>query len=284
MPTLVASNLAAAGRLGLDAFDGSYVELRPNWTEADLQLVFKAAYRQVFGNDYVMQSQRLTSAESLLRQGNISVRDFIRALAKSDLYKEKFFYANNNQRFVELNFKHILGRPPLDQEELAYHTNLVEDQGYDAEIDSYFESEEYARRFGDSVVPYFTGFSVEPGCRTVGFTRMFNLYRGYANNDRGQVGGPAARLNRQLAVNQSATISGPTGRDESYAVPAKAFGGVGNQSARMYRVEATGLIGRQLRPVIRRSNTAYLVPYENLSDRIQQILRSGGKIVSVRPA
>ncbi|TVQ55361.1 MAG: photosystem I reaction center subunit XII [Spirulina sp. DLM2.Bin59] len=284
MPTLVASNLAAAGRLGLDAFDGSYVELRPNWTEADLQLVFKAAYRQVFGNDYVMKAQRLTSAESLLRQGNISVRDFIRALAKSDLYKEKFFYANNNQRFVELNFKHLLGRPPLDQEELAYHTHLVEDQGYDAEIDSYFESEEYARRFGDSVVPYFTGFSVEPGCRTVGFTRMFNLYRGYANNDRGQVGGPTARLNRQLAVNQSATIAGPTGRDESYAVPAKAFGGIGNQSARMYRVEVTGLIGRQLRPVIRRSNTAYLVPYENLSDRIQQILRSGGKILSVRPA
>ncbi|MDB9495466.1 phycobilisome linker polypeptide [Spirulina major CS-329] len=284
MPTLVASNLAAAGRLGLDAFDGTYVELRPNWTEDDLQLVFRAAYRQVFGNDYVMKAQRLTSAESLLRQGNISVRDFVRALAKSDLYKDKFFHANNNQRFVELNFKHLLGRAPLDQEELAYHTNLCEDDGYDAEIDSYFESEEYARKFGDSVVPYFTGFSVEEGSRTVGFTRMFNLYRGYANNDRGQVGGPNARLIRQLAVGQSATIADPTDENASYAVPQKSFGGVGNQGARMYRVEATKMIGRQLRPVIRRSNTAYLVPYENLSDRIQQILRSGGKIVSVRPA
>jgi phycocyanin-associated rod linker protein len=113
---------------------------------------------------------------------------------------------------------------------------------------------------------------------------MFNLYRGYANNDRGQVGGPNARLIRQLAVSQSMKIANPTGQDDSYAVPQKSFGGVGNQGARMYRIEATKMIGRQLRPVIRRSNTAYLVPYDNLSDRIQQILRSGGKIVSVRPA
>lgn len=284
MATLAVSNLVAAGQLGLDAFDGTYVELRANATEDDVNNVIRAAYRQVFGNDHIMQSERLVSAESLLRQGNITVQDFICALAKSELYKEKFFYCNNNQRFVELNFKHFLGRAPYDQSELAYHTNLCEDQGFDAEIDSYFESDEYNRKFGYSVVPYFTGFSVDEDARTTNFTRMFNLYRGYANSDRGQVGGPTARLNRQLAVNQASSIAVPTGRGDATTPPQKTFGGLGNQAARMYRVEATGLIGRQIRPVIRRSKTAYLVPYEQLSDQIQRILRSGGKVVSVRPA
>src|SRR4028119_269910 len=102
MSGLTASNLTAAGRLGLSAFDNSTkIELRPDATEDDLQAVLRSAYRQVFGNDYVMQSERLTYPESQLRQGNINVRDFVRALAKSELYKSKFFYSNSNTRFIE---------------------------------------------------------------------------------------------------------------------------------------------------------------------------------------
>ncbi|ERT03679.1 phycobilisome Linker polypeptide family protein, partial [Lyngbya aestuarii BL J] len=82
---LVPANLQAAGRLGLDAFDGSKVELRPDWTESDLQAIFRATYRQVLGNEYIMKAERLTSAESLLRQGNLTVRDFVRAVALSEL-------------------------------------------------------------------------------------------------------------------------------------------------------------------------------------------------------
>ncbi|HCF27804.1 MAG TPA: photosystem I reaction center subunit XII, partial [Cyanobacteria bacterium UBA11049] len=72
----------------------------PDWTENELQTVFRAVYRQVLGNDYVMKAERLSSAESLLRQGSMTVREFVRAVAKSDLYKNKFFYPNSNQRFV----------------------------------------------------------------------------------------------------------------------------------------------------------------------------------------
>ena len=110
MSVLPADILAAAPRLGISAFDASSrVELRPDWTEDELQSVIRAVYRQVLGNDYIMKAERLTSAESLLRQGNFTVKDFVRAVAKSDLYKNKFFYPNSNQRFVELNFKHLLG-------------------------------------------------------------------------------------------------------------------------------------------------------------------------------
>ncbi|MGJ3251513.1 MAG: phycobilisome rod-core linker polypeptide [Elainellaceae cyanobacterium] len=285
---LVASNLNAAGRLGLDAFDGNKVELRSDWSEDDLKAVIRAAYRQVLGNDYVMNSERLSSAESLLKQGVITTRDFVRAIALSDLYKAKFFYRNNNQRFVELNFKHFLGRPPYDEAELAAHTRLVEEDGYDAEINSYFESEEYANKFGDNIVPYFTGFQVTAGVRTVGFSRMFQLYRGYANSDRSQIStNKNGFLFSDLAKNQASTIDAPSGvnKPAKLDTPKTSFGGVGNEAARMYRVEVTGRIGSTLRDSkVRRSNQAYLVPYEQLSSRMQQILRSGAKIVSIRPA
>ncbi|MBD2020099.1 phycobilisome linker polypeptide [Leptolyngbya sp. FACHB-36] len=292
MVGLEVNNLAAAGPLGLSAFDASSrLELRPDWTEDELQTVFRGVYRQVLGNDYVMKSERLTSAESLLRQGSITVRDFVRAVAKSDLYKNKFFYSNSNQRFVELNFKHLLGRPPYDEREWADHTGLVEEQGYDAEIDSHIDSDEYQNKFGNNVVPYYTGFKVEPGVRTVGFTRLFRLYRGYASNDRGQIGGISPRLTRELGQNTASNIARPSGGGSSWrhtaipqdAAPRKALGGTSEESGRVYRLEVTGILQPGY-PKVRRSSNAILVPYEQLSQKMQEIVKQGGRIVSVSRA
>ena len=293
MSALMVNNLAAAGPLGLSAFDASSTfELRPDWTENELQTVFRAVYRQVLGNDYIMKSERLTSAESLLRQGSMTVREFVRAVAKSELYKNKFFYPNSNQRFVELNFKHLLGRPPYDEAELAYHTELCEDQGYDAEIDSHIDSIEYEQKFGNNVVPYYTGFMVGTGSRTVGFNRMFRLYRGYASSDRGSVGGKSPRLMGELGRNQAGTIVKPSGGGSTWrhgaaipkdAAPRKALGGTPEESGRMYRIEVTGILQPGY-PKVRRSSTAILVPYERLSQKYQEIVKKGGRIVSVNPA
>lgn len=64
------------------AFVSDPIELRPNATEDDLQVVIRAVYRQVLGNVHLMETQRLTSAESLLRNGDITVREFVRQVAK----------------------------------------------------------------------------------------------------------------------------------------------------------------------------------------------------------
>ena len=57
---------AAASRLGTAAFsETSPVELRANWTSEDAELVIRAVYRQLLGNDYLMKSERLNSAESV---------------------------------------------------------------------------------------------------------------------------------------------------------------------------------------------------------------------------
>lgn len=291
MSALTASTLSAAGRLGLSAFDNSTkVELRPDWTEGDLQAVINSVYRQVLGNDYVMKSERLTYAESQLRQGNIPVREFVRAIAKSELYKSKFFYPNSNTRFIELNFKHLLGRAPYDESDLNYHLNLYQEKGYDAEIDSYIDSLEYETNFGNSIVPYYRGFSVEPGVRTTGFTRMFRLYRGYANSDSSQVEGKAPHLVRELSTNKANSILQPSGGGGTWSfvggasdTPQQALGGSWGESGRIYRLEVAGIRNPGY-PKVRRSNTAFLVPYEQMLPKMQQIHRMGGKIVSITSA
>ena len=57
------------------------VELRPNATEDDLQVVIRAVYKQLLGNAHLLESQRLDSAESMLRNGDITVRGFVRMVA-----------------------------------------------------------------------------------------------------------------------------------------------------------------------------------------------------------
>jgi phycoerythrin-associated linker protein len=131
--------------------DAESVELWANATEDELQTVIRAVYRQVLGNHHVMESQRLTSAESLLRNGDITVRGFVRLVAQSELYQSLFFDTASPYRFIELNFKHLLGRAPADQSEIAEHVVRYGASGYAAEIDSYIDSEEYQQSFGEQV-------------------------------------------------------------------------------------------------------------------------------------
>jgi phycocyanin-associated rod linker protein len=282
---------AAAGRLGTSPFQESgRVELRAPWTKDDVENVIRAVYRQVLGNDYVMKAERLTSAESLLRDGKMTVREFVRMVAKSELYKNKFLYNNFQTRVIELNHKHLLGRAPFDESEVIRHLDIYETQGFDAEIDSYIDSEEYQSHFGDNVVPYYRGFEFEPGARTIGFTNMFRLYRGYANSDRSQAEGSKSRLARGLAQNVAPTIQGPsTGAGWSHYsassddAPNKCLGGSFGESGRIYRMVVAGIRNPGY-PSVRRSSTAYLVPYEQLSQKMQQVQRVGAKIVSITPA
>lgn len=282
---------AASSRLGTEAFsDIPRIELRSNANKDEVEAVIRAVYRQLLGNDYLMASERLKSAESLLRDGNLTVREFVRSVAKSELYKNKFFYNNFQTRFIELNYKHLLGRAPYDESEVSYHNDLYHNQGYNTEIDSYIDSVEYQQNFGDNVVPYYRGFETQPGQKTVGFNRIFRLYRGYANSDRSQVEGSSSRLARDLATNKASTIVGPSGSNENWnyrassdETPQKNLGNAVGEGDRVYRLEVTGLLSPGY-PKVRRSSTALFVPYERLSEKLQQIQRQGGKIVSVTPA
>lgn len=293
----------AATRLGTSAYDDTNrVELRPNWTEDEAQTAIRAVYRQLLGNDYVMASERLTSAESLLCDGSITLREFVRCVAKSELYKTKFFYTNFQTRFTELNYKHLLGRAPYDESEVIFHLDLYQNEGYDADIDSYVDSVEYIENFGDNIVPYYRGFNTQRGQKTVGFTRIFQLYRGYANSDRAQLRGSESRLAKELGRNSSSAVVGPSNCNEGWAyrpskagvAPSRSYGlsGSNDSDSRMYRIEVTKILGRNypnnLRrggtPTVRRSSRSFFVPYNRLSQTLQRIQREGGKVASIEPA
>ena len=107
---------------------------------AALERVIRTAYRQVCGNLPPTENQRETSLEVRLMNGEISVRDFVNGLAKSDFYKANFFHAVGAQRGIELNFKHLLGRAPLNQEEVQNHIKLQAEEGFDALIDKLTDS------------------------------------------------------------------------------------------------------------------------------------------------
>lgn len=280
----------SASRLGTTAFnETNRIELRSNWTSENAKTVINAVYRQVLGNDYLMKSERLTSLESLLNNGQLNVREFVRGVAKSDLYKAKFLYSNFQTRVIELNFKHLLGRAPYDESEVIEHLDRYQNEGFDADIDSYIDSAEYEANFGDAIVPYYRGFSTQQGQKTVGFTRMFKLYRGYANSDRSQIAGSNSRLATDLAKNTASAVVGPSGGNDGWAyqaskqgvVPTRAFGAstIGT-SDRLYRIEVSG-ISLPRYPRVRRSSKEFIVPYDQLSNTLQQINKLGGKVASI---
>jgi phycocyanin-associated rod linker protein len=279
------ASLLTAENLGIEAFaDSNKLELRPNWTEENLQVVIRAVYRQILVSDHIMACDRLTSAESLLRQGKITVRDFVRAVAQSDVYRQKFFHTGPQIRFIELNYKHLLGRAPYDESEIAYHVNLYSSQGYEAEINSYIDSVEYQENFGNSVVPFCRGFVSQKGQKTVGYNRMFRLYRGYANSDRSQSGSNRARLTQDLARNQAFPITRPSGVGQ-FGAGGRSLAGtsVGGRGER-YRIKFTQAAAPGLMPQLRRSNRELVVSYEQLSTKLKEINRIGGKVTSITPA
>lgn len=166
----------AARQLGFEPYVNTPPqELRSTNTEGDIQQLINAIYRQVLGNDHLMQHERLTSAESLLKQGNMTVRDFVRALAQSNIYRQKFFHSMSQVRFIELNYKHLLGRAPYDESEISMHVNLYTQEGYVAEINSYIDSPEYQESFGEAIVPYYRGFATTRGQKPLGLTACFSF-------------------------------------------------------------------------------------------------------------
>lgn len=234
---------------------------------SDVNEVIRAVYKQVLGNPHVMESERLVSAESQLANGELTVREFVRAVAKSSFYQSRYFESCAPYRFVELNFKHLLGRSPEDQAELSEHIQTTVNGGYDAEIDSYIDSEEYIRNFGENVVPYYRGAKSQVGQKNVTYNRTLSVYQGYAGVDSAFTG---ARLVEDIASNLPTAAETPTtgGRVAGYA----------DATAKTFKIVATSFKFDSPRRV---STSEYIVSGDRMSPQIQRIHRAGGRIVSI---
>ena len=176
--------------------------------DASLETVISASYRQVFGNAHVMDFERCSELEAQLRDGRLTVRDFVRGLAKSSFYKDRFFRSVAPQRGVELNFKHLLGRAPETQAEISAKISLLAEHGHDGLVDSIVDSAEYLEVFGSDVVPYARSWSSPADLSTAAFPMLAALQKSFAGSDSARGAGPA--LTRSLANGVAPRISLPS--------------------------------------------------------------------------
>jgi hypothetical protein len=149
--------------------------------------------RQIFGYGHLFErdGEEMDKLQSCYINGELSTKDFVRAVAKSETYKEKFW--NNRPPFgrygaVELAYKHLLGRRTFDAKENAAAQAVYHAHGYDAMID-YIIDNEYDRAFpfrndGSDNVPHwrepawFMGRRPEPQALRGGLERAMSGARG----------------------------------------------------------------------------------------------------------
>jgi hypothetical protein len=79
----------------------------------DMDALIEAAYRQIFFHAF--KWDREAFLESQLRNGQITVRDFVRGLLLSKTFYNSFYEKNNNYRFVEHCVERVLGPPGLQR-------------------------------------------------------------------------------------------------------------------------------------------------------------------------
>ena len=243
----------------------------PGDTADTINGLIRATYRQVMGNPHLMESERAMSAESKFAEGYLSTRELVRAIAQSPEYSRRFFETNAPYRFVELNFKHLLGRAPKSQAELSEHIQILANEGYEAEINSYLDSAEYQSTFGEDTVPFMRIMS-EQGRSQLAFNRHLSLAEGYAASD--------TVLNSSSLVTSVATNSVPSGWRTTTTRTNRNGAVAGSPSATTKRfrivVQAQPRGGRQRTP-----NSSYLVSGKDMSSQLKYIHTRGGRIVSI---
>jgi phycoerythrin-associated linker protein len=283
-----------ASRLGVERFDSdSPYENLPGDANANKEQLITAVYRQVMGNAYVMESERQLVAESQFKLGEISVREFIRRIAKSELYQSRFFDACSRYRYIELAFRHLLGRAPASFQEMRVHAERLDSHGYEADIDSFLDSDEYQNNFGEFTVPYQRGWKTESCSTMQEFGWSFQLLRGNSSSSlKGDLAGISSKLggaayqNLPIAVvaPSSAETQGWSYRPSANLQDATTRLGAG-ATGRMYRINVTGYRANNIRPISRytKSNRVYFVPFEKLSQEYKRIHKEGGVISSITP-
>ena len=137
--------------------------MRPRLSGSEKAEVIRAAYRQVFERDISKAySQVVCPVEATqVRQGQLSMREFIRALGRSNEYRRQFYGRFSNSRVVELAFRHFLGRGVSSIEEFRQYFAIVSSKGLGGLVDALVNGMEYARVFGEETVPYLRDLGEE---------------------------------------------------------------------------------------------------------------------------
>lgn len=119
---------------------------------AEMGNLIEAAYRQIFFHAFKWDREPIL--ESQLRNGQITVRDFIRGLLLSKTFINSFYEKNSNYRFVEQCVQRVLGRDVYSEREKIAWSIVVVTKGYGGFFDALLNSDEYLENFGYDTVPF----------------------------------------------------------------------------------------------------------------------------------
>lgn len=207
----VAGN-SSLDKLGLERFIAERFTVsspvRPAGFSADYEVIIQGAYRQVFANAYIMESERAEMAllESEFRDGRYTVKEFCRALGKTYQYRKRFFDGRPLYGAIELNFKHFLGRTPDGLEDYRRKSAVYDTKGYDALIDAFFDDDyEFDKYYGEWTVPFYRGHLTTSNLSMCAFTHMFQVVRGASTSDKAN---PRTMTNK-ITLNQAGIQSIP---------------------------------------------------------------------------
>jgi len=147
-------NQRVAGYEVPDEDDPQIYRLVDATSDSDIDAIIWAGYRQIFSEHLILESYRQSFLESQMRNRAISVREFIRGLGKSEVYRNLVADTNSNYRLVDISFKRFLGRATYGKDEQIAWSIVIASKGLHGFIDAVVDNEEYRQNFGDDIVPY----------------------------------------------------------------------------------------------------------------------------------
>ena len=165
----------------------------------DARRVVDEVYRHMLERGADAGSQQW---QTQLSNGQMTVRDLVRAVAKSPEHNQRFIRQENGEempylRSVNTLYRHILGRQP-DAEGARANARSVASNGIAPVIDAIVNSAEYTNQFGDWIVPGSGGLAFcAPGNRNNQAAAVQapvqnqnngnNRFRGMDNNNDGTI-------------------------------------------------------------------------------------------------
>mmetsp|Transcript_11885 Transcript_11885/g.17209 ORF Transcript_11885/g.17209 Transcript_11885/m.17209 type:complete len:352 (-) Transcript_11885:120-1175(-) len=305
----------ALGSLGLDKFMDKYMVQGVPMNQVaptEYKTVIDAIYAHVFANAYIMESERAEMAvpESQFKLGELTVKEFVMALAMTEEYQRRFFDNRPLYGAIEMNFKHFLGRTPDGLEEYRAKSAVYDAKGYAKFVQAFFDDGEYDLAFGDWMVPFYRGYKTECNLSMAAFTHFFKVVRGGSTSDKGSITNaiplnskgirsipiPVTEPGRPVFM-EGFVAPGASGNSTNSA-PASKFGAVPGP---LYRIEITkygqtavrgrsgvSAVGKVYTrangySTFARANKAIVCSKDELNKKFQEITRNGGKICSITP-
>ena len=261
--------------------------MKTSLSEDEKKLVIQACYRQVFERDISKAySLSLSNLESQLKNGQLSVKEFIRNLGLSTIYRKQFFEPFVNSRVVELAFRHFLGRGLSSLKEFQTFFSVLSEQGLSGLVNALINSNEYSDYFGEETVPYIRDLGEDPQeCRNWGpqidlfkysapfkkipqFITLFNDYNQALPDQH-----PYGKSNDPLAIQFGAIFPKEVKNSYSYSAP------FGKDTRRILVRQGPGIYNQLSNPSVRAKPVGLLGPkifqtQPNSSDEVYDIINN----------